>query len=231
MEESATAVGPVKRLFALLLCLPGMAVGCDVVVPPFPDGQGQKAHPVTYPPGPYGVSKGQVATNYSFVGFYRPQADADPNHAQPIVLADFYNPTGSDVFPEGSPYGAGTPKPKALLLDIGATWCGPCQVEAKTTLPPKYGQYQPQGAEFLFLLADGAEPGVPGTAQNLSAWVTKFKTSWPSVIDPDRNVTFGSAYPINVLIDTTSMVIVDIVSGGLSESDPLFDELTQTLGK
>src|SRR5688572_28859849 len=107
------------------------ATGCSSEVEPlpapsFPEGTGQAAHSgVAYPAGPFGISKGSIVANYQFVGFV--DSTVDTSVTQLIQLADFYNPTGSDVYPEGSLYGAGTPKPKALLIDVSSSWCPPCQ--------------------------------------------------------------------------------------------------------
>jgi hypothetical protein len=210
-----------------------IGAGCgDVEVPPFPDGQGQKPTTIAYPSGPYGVSQQQIISDYSFVGFAHPQEAADPNAMQTISLSDFFNPDGQGVFPAGSPYGEGTPKPKALLIDIGAVWCSPCQYEAKTILPPEYLKFHPQGAEFLFVLADGPMGGVPAQPSELVNWVKKYKTVYPSVLDPERklgSVFKADAYPVNILIDTRTMEIVQVFAGAPTEDDPFFDALAATL--
>jgi len=207
-------------------------VGCNgVEVLPFPAGQGQMKVAPTYPSGPYGVTKGHVIEDTALTGFIAPQMNSDASMLQPISLADFYNPGGTETYPAGSPYGGGSPKPKALLIDIGATWCSPCQLEAKTTLPPKYAMYHPLGGEFLFVLADGPVQGVPAMGSELTNWVTKFNTTYPSVLDANRALSsaFSTAYPVNILIDTRTMTIVDVESGLLQENDPFFDELAATL--
>lgn len=210
------------------------SVGCDVEVPPFPAGQGQKKAAISYPGGPYGVTKSSVITNFTFPGFPDPGTSKDPNALVDISLSDFYNPTGDGVFPAGSPYGEGKPKPKALLIDIGAVWCAPCQYEAKTILPKLYEQYEPLGAEFFFDLVDGAKSGIAATPTELVTWVTKYKSKFPSAIDPDRKLGASfkaDAFPVNILVDTRTMVIVDVVAGVPDEEGAFFQALEALLQK
>lgn len=181
----------------------------------------------TYPAGPYSTQPGDVISDFSFQGFANPQlGSAD---LQPILLSDFYNPHGGDagyapsdaahddrLFPAGSPYGAGKPKPKALAIDIGAIWCGPCNYEAKTELPPRHAKYLPLGGELLFQLADGATQGVVATQKDLVNWTKKYKVDYPSTIDTDKQLAAlfdANAYPANMIIDLRTMRIVAVVAG------------------
>src|SRR5262249_47019464 len=114
--------------------------------PEFSKGTGQEAQPeVPYPPGPYGSIIGATISNLEFFGFPDPQSST--LELKLIRLSDFYNPTGAELFPEGSPYGGGLPKPKAVLINAGAMWCTPCKYEMQTVLPPAYSTYKPAGAE------------------------------------------------------------------------------------
>ncbi|MFO0615021.1 MAG: TlpA disulfide reductase family protein [Polyangiaceae bacterium] len=207
-------------------------LGCDVEVPPFPAGQGQAKTAISYPGGPYGVTKTSVITNFELAGFPAPAASADPTALVPITLADFYNPTGDGVYPAGSPYGEGQPKPKALLIDIGAVWCTPCQFEAKTILPKLYEQYKPLGAEFLFDLADGPKGGIAATPTELVSWVKKYKSTFPCALDPERKLgaSFNTdSFPVNILVDTRTMQIVDVVAGVPDEGGAFFQNLDALL--
>ena len=181
-----------------------------------PESQGGGA---LYPAGPYGVNKGSIVDNFSFTGYADPSVDTAA--LVPIALADFYNETGDDVYPEGSPHGAGNPKPRALLIDVGSSWCGPCQQEASSVLPGKYAELAPRGAEFLFQLFDGPETGKNATEKDLKAWTKKFKSNYPSVIDPARQLAAlfdPSAVPANFIIDTRTMELVELVIGAPSET-------------
>jgi hypothetical protein len=164
-------------------------------------------------PGPYGINKGSVVPNYQFYGY--PRASLDKTVLQRIELAHFYNPTGTEVYPDGSPYGAGTPKPLALVLDRSAIWCGPCNTEAKVDIPANRLKYAPK-AEFFVVLDDGPVPGNAAKESELNAWATKYKLDYPSAIDPNQtlsSIVGVDAYPGNVIVRTRDMKIIDWVPG------------------
>jgi hypothetical protein len=204
------------RGLALILAASGL-FGCseEDPTPIFPKGTGQLPNGTApYAPGPYGISKGSTVENFEFVGFAN--AMEYMNTMQVIQLADFYNPTGTDVYPPGSQYGEGKPKPKALLIDVASVWCGPCNIEAGTVLPDLYAQYHPQGGEFLLALADGPDQGVPATPDNLTNWTKKYHVNYPASIDPASKLgaLFESdSFPTNILVRTRDMSIVQVIAG------------------
>ncbi|MEP7122542.1 MAG: hypothetical protein ABJE95_16590 [Byssovorax sp.] len=179
-----------------------------------------------YPAGPYNVQPGDVIADFAFLGVPNPAKGATLG---PIKLSDFYNPHADDpsympanasvddrLYPAGSPYGPGTKKPRALAVNIGAVWCGPCNFEAKTELPSHYAKYHPLGGEFLFQLADGATQGTAATQKDLASWTKKYKVDYPSTIDADKQLTAffdANAYPANMIIDLRTMRIVAVVAG------------------
>ena len=174
---------------------------------------------LSYPLGPYGVTRGQIFQDFAFSGFPAPEV----NNADlvPIPLHDFYNPTGDGVFPEGSPHGAGAPKPRAIGIVVGAVWCAPCPQEARSVLPEKHDLLDPIGGELLFVLADTDKPGVPASKEDLVRWTETFDNDYPSVLDPTYAlgaVIKSDSFPANILIDTRDMSIVDVVSGVPPES-------------
>lgn len=186
--------------------------------PEFPEGSGQAPNgAAAYPPGPYGVSKGSIISNLEFVGYFNPMDKS--RGMQLVTLADFYNPTGADVFPENTPYPelAGTPKPKALLIMVSASWCGPCQQEAAEVVPGKYEKYHPMGGEFLLQLVEGPnyDPAVP---KNLDSWTNKFDVNYPAAIDPSYKMGafVPGAFPANMIINTRTMEIVQVVTAAPS---------------
>ena len=164
-------------------------------------------------PGPYGIGTGSVVPNYQFYGY--PRASLSKAYVDRIELAHFYNPTGTEVYPAGSPYGEGTPKPLAIVLDRSAIWCGPCNIEAAEDIPRNRLKYAPK-AEFFVVLDDGPTPGTPATEKQLNAWATKYKLDYPSAIDPNQtlsSIVGIDAYPGNVIVRTRDMKIIDWVAG------------------
>jgi len=208
---------------------PEPSTQAPAAAPEFPANSGQAAKPtIAYPAGPYGINVGSVAPDFVWMGFQNATLKNDVASMQVIRLADFYNPhVADDTYAPASPaeddrlytaelYGAGTPKPKALAIDIGSVWCGPCNQEAKTVLPPLYLKYKPLGGEFLLQLGDGADGGVPATPKDLFNWTKKYKVNFPATIDPDYKLGelfAANAWPANVIIDTRTMKIVYAVAG------------------
>ncbi len=216
---------------ALALCaLAGCSSPSDVIAPEFAEGQGQaKAGTTVYPTGPYGIGVGSVIENYEFRGFPNSMVARDPNALDTIRLGDFFNPHADAtdyapvdaahddrLYPPGSPWGEGTPKPRVILIDVASVWCGPCNDEAKTLLPPRHASYKPCGGEFLLQLADGPTPGTAALPTNLVAWTKKYSVDFPAAIDPSSKLSalFDSdAFPSNLIVDTRTMTVVKARAG------------------
>jgi len=198
--------------------------GKENLAPAFPEGTGQQAaNAKAYPAGPYGVGKGSTIANYKFVGYAN--AMKVNNALQGIELADFYNPTGTDVFAEGSVYDVGSPKPKAILIDVASVWCGPCNFEADKILPGLYAEYHPKGGEFLLQLADGPTPGKAATSKSLYNWTSQYDVNYPATIDPTYKLGAlfdAAAYPSNFIIDARTMKIVEVIAGAPQEGGPFW---------
>jgi hypothetical protein len=207
----------------LVLAAAGGLLGCaeDEAAPTFPDGSGQTApDSAAYAVGPYGISVGSTIANYKFIGFAN--AAVVNNRMQEIKLSDFYNPTGSDLYPENSPYGAGQAKPKAVLIDVASVWCGPCKYEAANVLPSQHAKYKPMGGEFLLQLADGPTPGKPAEPSHLSSWTNKYDVDYPAAIDPTYKLGAlfeADAFPANMIIRTKDMKIVEVMAGAPDVDD------------
>ena len=179
-----------------------------------PDRDASDAEPpLTYPSGPYGADVGDVIENFQLSGFPAPKTTTAT--AVPMELLDFYNPTGSRTYPAGSPYGAG-PAPLALVVGVGAVWCGPCNEEAKNDFPWRWTAMQPSG-QILSVLDDGPTPGTPASVNNLTSWVKLYKIGYPAAIDPGRTLQelLGDAgsYPTDLLVRTSDMRILAISYG------------------
>lgn len=186
----------------------------------------------TYPPGPTDVAKGAVITNFEFPNGF-PNAKKSSEKLEVIKLQDFWNPHVDDpdynppspaeddrLFPPGSPYGEGRPKPRALAIVIGSVWCGPCNEEAKSLLPVLHAKYAPCGGEFFFQLIEG-QPGNPADEAKLRAWTKAYKVDYPAMIDPRRqlsNLYPTGNFPDSAIIDTRTMVMKEAIQGVADEA-------------
>lgn len=188
--------------------------------------RGSGAPAECYPAGPYRVSPGSVIANFALPGYARPAAGIGESHrlacapetapASCLTLGDFYNPSGDASYQAGDKFPEGEAKPKALLINISAVWCGPCKQEAARVFPGEYAALHPQGLEILVVLVDGENQGEAATWDNLDNWVTSFPVSYAAARDPDYQlgVLFDtSAYPVNVLVDARTMKIEEMVTG------------------
>ncbi len=221
-RSSSVVSTALRGALCALLAASGL-VGCgqaepepqDTPAPPFPEGTGQQAEATAdYPAGPYGIGFGSVIEDFEFMGYPQPMVDNET--LVRISLSDFYNPTGDGVYPEGSPFGAGNPKPKALHIVIGSVWCPPCNQEADQILPVEYAKYKPEGAEFLSQLADGPTYGKPATDNHLTSWTNKYDVDYPSVIDPAGKLEAlweADAFPQNMIIDPRDMTVKRVIAG------------------
>ncbi len=220
-------------LGAALIAAASALGGCDELeIRPFPEGQGQnpEASGGPYPAGPYGLGKGSVIANYRFEGLANPEVDAQT--FVELRFSDFYNPTGDGVFAADSPYGE-RPKPRVLWLTVGAVWCGPCQYEAENVLPEEHAVYAPRGAEIFAVLADGPTVGKPATAAHLANWVSRYETAWPAAIDPTYKFAAqfdADGLPANMVIDTSTMQIVESINGAPQAGSIFFVTLDALLG-
>jgi hypothetical protein len=213
-------------------------VGCSspppAPTPPPAFNPGATAQPApapqaAYPAGPYGVGVGSTVENLSFIGYANPVTSTKV--MQEISVADFYNPHGRDktyqpaspaeddrLFPAGSQYGAGKSKPTVIAVDVASVWCGPCNAEARCSLPVRQQWYSACGGGLFLQLQDGPTVGTAATPKNLVNWAQKeYKEEFPVAIDPAERIlsTIASqeAFPQNFILDTTNMKIVALVAG------------------
>lgn len=212
-----------RALFAAFLL-----VACNNTDPPSPPADTDPIeHELPYPEGPYGTSKGITVGNYEFSGYVNPAEDR--SELQTILMAELYNPHGRDpsyvpaspdeddrLFRKGSIFGEGKKKPLALALDVSAVWCGPCKELSKTILPPLAEKYFPCDGLFMLALLDGPTPGTPVEQKHLDSWVKTFDEDFPSVFDPKGQISplfNADSFPSNLIIDTTTMKVVEVVIG------------------
>jgi hypothetical protein len=200
--------------------------------PPFPDGAGQGAWYVEpdYPYAPTGWSEGSILPNFKFLALPNYADDSLINGSERagdimyvISMADFYNPTGAEVYPEGSAFGAGNPRPKALMLDMSAVWCNPCKYQSSELMPGEYAAVRSQGGHFITVLTESYNPGDQSKISDLYNWANNFAFNGWDVdgfvytlgMDPAAKVAplFEPAYPSNAIIRTRDMKIMHTIAG------------------
>ena len=183
-------------------------------------GSGQEPGEGDYPAGPTGVTQGSLLGNFRFDGYVDSQRGLGIEFREELWLSDFYNPTGRDRYALGDAFPLGHPRPRALLINIGALWCGPCKEEAEDHLPALYSAYEAAGLEILTVIAEGNETGTPAVMDDLDIWCQAYVVNYPAVIDR-KDLLAGpvdQTFPVNILVDTRTMTIVDLISGPPDQS-------------
>lgn len=183
------------------------------------------AAPSPYPSGPYGRGEGAVIENLSFLGWRDPAgANYDVNRLEVVRLSDFYNPDGSA---DGV---------RLLVLNASAVWCSVCRVEYQhLNTRGTYAQYRPKGVEILGVIFEDNEYA-PAKPSDLRFWggPEGFEVTFPLVLDPGfkTGIYFSSdATPLNLLIDATTMRIVDVLMGyDASNPDTYWRRIDELLG-
>lgn len=83
---------------------------------------------------------------------------------------------------EGKPYNLSDRRDKVVLLNIWATWCGPCRYEIPE-LQALHDRLSPRGLEVLGVSID--DPGQEGGVRD---FVNEQKITYPVVLDPEGKI-------------------------------------------
>jgi hypothetical protein len=104
-------------------------------------------------------------------------------------------------------------------VNTAAIWCAACKNEHKT-LGQHYAELAPRGLALVSALFQD-DAGGPATVDDLRLWVETFGVKFPMVLDaPDYQLgSYGSAdqAPLNLLVDTRSMTILQKIVGDQSD--------------
>lgn len=223
------------RLFGLALVLAVSQAGCEsepLEVPPVdeatsggdvPGDTGEDHAALEYPAGPYGTRVGAVIPNLEFLGWSTPaEAAYDPGQFETVRLSDFYNPDGS----RGNT--------KLLLLNASAVWCSVCRSEMKhfrqTDL---YRQYKERGLEIVGVLFEDYNYN-PAKPEDLVAWGSpkNYDIHFPLVLDPGFKIGaffISDATPLNLLVDATTMEIINATMGYDTSEDSSYWRMVDSL--
>jgi len=179
-------------------------VTTGAVTPPPADTSAFQAV-AAYPPGPYGRGLGAVIENLTFLGWHDPVAAGyDPALLEAVSLSDFYDPNGQ--------------RTKIIVLNASAVWCSVCRTEMHDIQREgTYQSYLARGAQLVGTLFED-DLGGPATPNDLKLWgsASVRTIEFPLLVDPGfkTGVYFTSdATPLNLIIDATTMRIVNVMMG------------------
>lgn len=196
---------------ALLACGAGDPLEAETIIDPYEGSTGLEAisSAAAYPSGPYGVAVGDVLQDATFFGYKDAQA-AEAGQLESFSLSDFYDPDGSKGI-------------DALYLSISASWCPPCQAEAKAlpelveNLQAKSQKYPERRLRVAFFqdLYEGPTQKA-ATQGDLDKWQKRYKLPFPVVIDPKAKMSAyfdRNSIPYSLLIDAKTMKILATEAG------------------
>ena len=145
----------------------------------------------------------------------REQAVATSGTTQPAkkTAAPAQTATGTDVgaaMPEysamwldGSKFDLASKRDKVVLLNVWATWCGPCREEIPV-LQSLHDKFQSKGFDVVGVSVD------EGDIESVKQFVTEQKVTYPIVLDPQgkiANLLQISVLPSSVLLDRHGTIV------------------------
>jgi thiol-disulfide isomerase/thioredoxin len=104
---------------------------------------------------------------------------------------------------DGSKFELAARRDKVVLLNLWATWCGPCRFEIPE-LEKLHAAYGAKGFEVIGVSLD------EGGADTVKAFATEEKMTYPIVLDPDgklADVFETSVLPTTALIDRQGRIL------------------------
>ncbi len=106
---------------------------------------------------------------------------------------------------------------QVVIVNLWASWCGPCQAEMPT-LEQIYREYHAQGLELLGVNATLTQANEEAQARRKAE---EWGLTFPLLLDPDGSVLQqyeGRSLPSTFLIDAQGVVQKVIVGGPISEA-------------
>lgn len=146
-----------------------------------------------------------VATEKPEVGFKAPAFTVRNFKGHRVQLADYQG--------------------KVVILNLWATWCGPCRIEMPG-LENLYRRYRARGLEILAVSLDKGSPGKVHTFAN------EYRLSFPVLMDSDRQVETRYptlTIPTTYVIDRRGMVVAEVDGAKNWEAEETFEALEYLL--
>ena len=116
-------------------------------------------------------------------------------------------------------------KGKVVILNLWATWCGPCRVEMPG-MENLYRRYRSEGLEILAVSLD------KGSSDKVQTFADEYRLSFPVLLDKDGQVErrYNSiTIPTTYVIDKKGMVVAEVDGAKNWESEQTFEALEYLL--
>lgn len=128
---------------------------------------------------------------------------------------------------DGSAFDLAGERDKVVLLNVWATWCGPCVYEIPE-LQALHVKYGPRGFEVVGASVDEGDPA------DVKAFADEHKMTYPVVLDPEGKVAGlldASVLPTTVLIDRNGRIVWKKIGAIMPQDDTLTKAIEQALVK
>jgi thiol-disulfide isomerase/thioredoxin len=134
--------------------------------------------------------------------------DAKPRGAAPVATVTGTEvgstlPEYSALWLDGAKFDLAARRENVVLLNVWATWCGPCRFEIPE-LQALHDRYKPQKFEVIGVSVDESGP------EAVKTFVTDMKMTYPIVLDAEgklANVLQTSVLPTTVLLDRNGKIV------------------------
>jgi cytochrome c biogenesis protein CcmG/thiol:disulfide interchange protein DsbE len=159
----------------------------------------------------------------------QPAAKSD-QHRAPTMEPQSASTNVGDVMPaysakllDGSPFDLASEKGHVVLLNVWATWCGPCRFEIPE-LQKMYEKNSSRGFKVVGVSVD------EGDDKEVKQFVTEQKMTYPVALDPDgriANLLQTTVLPTTLLIDRNGKIVWREV-GAIPAGEPTLAKALET---
>lgn len=104
---------------------------------------------------------------------------------------------------DGKPFHLASEKGNVVLLNVWATWCGPCRMEMPE-LQRLHDHYRDRGFKVVGVSVDDSG------AESVKQFVTAQKIAFPIAIDPEgklANILQTTVIPTSVIVDRSGKIV------------------------
>jgi cytochrome c biogenesis protein CcmG, thiol:disulfide interchange protein DsbE len=134
-------------------------------------------------------------------------------------------PEYSSTSLDGTRFALEDRRDRVVLLNLWATWCGPCRYEIPE-LQALHDRYAPRGFEVLGVSLDESGP------EAVREFVDEFKITYPISLDPDgqiANIMQTSVLPTSVIIDRQGVIVWKKFGAVMPDDQELIQAIEKSL--